>query len=1003
MKHWENEYKPISFWSWNGDMQPDEIRWQISELNTQGFGGFFIHSRAGLLIPYMGEEWFAACQVAIEEAQRFGMDVWLYDEDGWPSGFAGGIVPKLGRDYQSKYVRFSFGFPQEKGAEILSAYRKTDDEHYYRIPIETAAPDDLYCYYMFNSSYVDLLNPKVTECFINNTHEIYAKHFKKYFGNVIKGIFTDEPQLSYSPNWSVSLPVKYEEKYNRDILDEMWLLFIEGENYRAFRYRFWETVSDLMCCGYTKQINGWCQKNNLYFTGHFACEDGLSDQVFSNGGVMRHYKEMSLPAIDHLGRRYASPVLMKQISSVAHRMNLPYIMSESCGCSGWDVTFDDLISIMGWQSVLGVNTYCLHLSAYSILGRRKRDYPAFFSYQEPWWKDFKYVSYRISYLNSVLSRGKRETKVAVIHPIRSCWCEAKIMNVYNNKMLSGEFRRLVENLIDLQIDFDLIDEEDFGRMKAFNDGCFGDENVKYSMLIVPFMKSVTLNSANKILEIGENGSKILFITGRPEYIAGEKSDICERLKAVKAEDIQNSRNILQKYFRAFPVQEDIRLLDCRMQNDISGVALNYVSNEDGTYSAFLFNYKTDHLIETVIRKKGKYNIVRLGDNGDKRNLECCFDGYYTYAKLSLPQKSGVLLSFNNEVVNCGTVNNVCVSQKRLPIDYLRLTDSNALTVDYGCCKINDGKFSEKKPIIHIIDEIYKSISSNNTDSVVTVKYEFETDFQKIPDKLMLAVEKNDSLIISVNGNEISKECGWWIDRGIRLYNIGNIVKNGINNVSLIYHIKKLKNVKSIKGKFENERNRFFYEVEPESIYILGDFDVSPKGNVYTRPGQSIVSWNKNDMSGFKLTDFSDKHTGNMTRQGLWFYRGNFEYGGKLFFSGDGEVRISADETLCTYIKAFVNGNYAGMILSQYDEINITPFLNNGENDIKFVAYGNNRNLLGPHHHKRGQLYFVGPSSFNGKKGFEDFVSPEVKERDVWTDNYSFSDLSVGGITVKEYL
>ena len=53
IKNFENRYKMISFWSWNMDMNESEVRSQIRGFAEQGFGGFFVHSRAGLTIEYM--------------------------------------------------------------------------------------------------------------------------------------------------------------------------------------------------------------------------------------------------------------------------------------------------------------------------------------------------------------------------------------------------------------------------------------------------------------------------------------------------------------------------------------------------------------------------------------------------------------------------------------------------------------------------------------------------------------------------------------------------------------------------------------------------------------------------------------------------------------------------------------------------------------------------------------------------------------------------------------
>ena len=97
----------VCFWSWNGKIEEEEVRRQIREFADGRFSGVVIHSRAGLSIPYMGEEWFNCYRVAIEEAERLGLEVWIYDEDGWPSGFAGGKVTALGEDYLIKCLEFS--------------------------------------------------------------------------------------------------------------------------------------------------------------------------------------------------------------------------------------------------------------------------------------------------------------------------------------------------------------------------------------------------------------------------------------------------------------------------------------------------------------------------------------------------------------------------------------------------------------------------------------------------------------------------------------------------------------------------------------------------------------------------------------------------------------------------------------------------------------------------------------------------------------------------------
>jgi len=98
-------FRGAPFWSWNDKLDPEELRRQIREFHQQGIGGFFMHARIGLDTPYMSEEWMQAVAACVDEAKKLGMLAWLYDEDKWPSGFAGGIVSGRGGDYNQQLLR----------------------------------------------------------------------------------------------------------------------------------------------------------------------------------------------------------------------------------------------------------------------------------------------------------------------------------------------------------------------------------------------------------------------------------------------------------------------------------------------------------------------------------------------------------------------------------------------------------------------------------------------------------------------------------------------------------------------------------------------------------------------------------------------------------------------------------------------------------------------------------------------------------------------------------
>lgn len=86
-------YSQVPFWSWNGRLEPDRIRWQIDQMVEKGVYGAFLHARAGLNLdatPYFSDGWWRAVEAAVEHGAEVGFATWLYDEDQWPSGAAGG-------------------------------------------------------------------------------------------------------------------------------------------------------------------------------------------------------------------------------------------------------------------------------------------------------------------------------------------------------------------------------------------------------------------------------------------------------------------------------------------------------------------------------------------------------------------------------------------------------------------------------------------------------------------------------------------------------------------------------------------------------------------------------------------------------------------------------------------------------------------------------------------------------------------------------------------------
>ena len=126
------EYRSILFYSLNDSLKSDIIDRQMREFREGGCGGVFLHARIGLLTPYLGKEWWNAMDAGIAAAEREGLQVWFYDEDKWPSGFAGGKIPLANKEFTSQcIVRIDRETELKPGAQLLtqdSLYKYVTDQ-----------------------------------------------------------------------------------------------------------------------------------------------------------------------------------------------------------------------------------------------------------------------------------------------------------------------------------------------------------------------------------------------------------------------------------------------------------------------------------------------------------------------------------------------------------------------------------------------------------------------------------------------------------------------------------------------------------------------------------------------------------------------------------------------------------------------------------------------------------------------------------------------------------
>ena len=445
-----SEYRGAPFWAWNCKLEKDELLWQLEVLKRMGLGGAHMHVRTGMETVYLSDEHMDLVKACVEKCRQEGMLAWLYDEDRWPSGAAGGLVTK-DRKYRARKLRFTPGRKDVSGVDgyLLACYDVVLDHEgciasAKRIPEDAeAAGTKWYAYvesekenpWYNNQTYANTLDKATMRRFIQVTYERYLNAVGKDFGGVVPAIFTDEPQFSNKQTlgfanekkdvtlpWSDDVPDTFREAYGEDIVEALPELFWElsGGKRSVIRYHYHGHIAERFAEAFADQCGGWCREHNLMLTGHMLEEPTLKSQTAALGEAMRSYRGFQLPGIDMLCAAFEFTTA-KQAASAAHQYGREGVMSELYGVTGWDFDFRGHKLHGDWQAALGVTVRVQHLSWVSMKGEAKRDYPASINYQSPWWKDYSFVEDHFARVNAALTRGKPVVRVGVIHPVESYW------------------------------------------------------------------------------------------------------------------------------------------------------------------------------------------------------------------------------------------------------------------------------------------------------------------------------------------------------------------------------------------------------------------------------------------------------------------------------------------------------------------------------------------------------------------------------------------------------
>ncbi len=990
-----SEYRGTPFWAWNCKLEKDELERQIEVLKEMGFGGFHMHSRSGMATKYLSEEFMNLVKACRDKAEAENMLAWLYDEDRWPSGAAGGYVTK-DKSLRQKMLVFSENpvkfYPKDEAAKeglpyLLAVFDAELDEKgllksYKMIgENEDAKGIKRYAYVEASSSsgwyngqaYADTLSKEAIQKFIDITYSAYEDAVGESFDKSVPAIFTDEPQffrkqiLKFAKGnedaimpWTTDFAETYMAEYGEDIISKIPEIFwdLTDGKISVARYRFHDHICQRFTDAFAKQCGTWCKEHGIALTGHMMEEPTLESQTHALGEAMRAYEWFGIPGIDLLCN-HLEITTAKQAQSAAHQYGKEAVLSELYGVTNWDFDFRGHKYQGDWQAALGITVRVPHLSWVSMKGSAKRDYPASINYQAPWHKEYKYVEDHFARLNTVLTRGKPLVNVGVIHPIESFWL------YYGPQDTGSDIRHTLDkNFIDIAtwladgiVEYNFISESLLPtQCKSVTDKLNVGE-MNYGTVIVPGCRTIRRTTFNLLKEFSEKGGKLIFAGECPTHIDAlptdevralyEKSVVVEydKLSILKALEGERTAKIVDSngktaegYLHGFRQDGNVKwffLAHHKYNHDSVDCsrAENLTITINSEYIPKLYN-TIEGTVEDIDfeTKDGKTYIYKTVYDFDSLLIQLTEGkGSYFSDEYTTGEEQ-----IKSKVYIATTMSDLADNIRfNAPAEYTR-TEDNVVLLDIAKYKLDEGEWKADEEILRLDTKCREVLEFPMADGKDVQPWVIEEEKAEHFVTLKFNIESTteiENVFIAGEEAESIKLNG----REIHLTPCGYYVDKSI---------KKYNAGKLLKGINEIEiKTPITKRISVENYFLLGDFDVKLQGCK-----QTVIP--KSNTIGF----------GDITAQGMPFYGGNVVYKTEVDVP-ESTLKICVSRYRGALTKVLIDGREIGNIV--YPPYILEADVTAGKHTIEFVGFGNRVNTFGSVHNI-GNDSWVGPSHWYSK-------------------------------------
>lgn len=572
-----DEYRPLAFFGIKAHEDHESIREWVKWCKRQGFRGFNIII-ASDCTGRANERWINmvldAYETAFRTAKEEGLEVWIFDDWGYPSGTAGGLVCTE-NGYRAKKLVISHNCILKKGEQIaitmpdnVVAAGILKNNTFERIKIkpkerfEYTCDDELAHIVVVSWDYdehasksscksypgdpamscIDLLNRDAAEKFVRVMHERYYQRFSAYFGNVIKGFFYDEPYLRFEFPYTQGLFEEFQRKKGYDLLEVLPYLLVNVKSSHPavidkYTDDFFDVYTDMAAENFYRVLSQWCKKHNVELTGHMDLDHHLNTLNTISGHFFKNMKHNDRPAVDVIWAQIEPGVFTdfpRYAGSVKRLLGRRRAVSETFAGMGQGLHGDLMRYITDHQVIRGIDDFHLMYSNNNPDSPAESPQMPNHMLQEPFGK---LIYDRIAVASAISAFGKFAGNTALYVPCYDLYrAQLGIGNLTANnaeKFIWEWVDEIARELTYMPCDFDYIWDEAILSLKITEGGFLTGSGYVINTVILPPNCTIKDEVAKKLKQFARSGGRIISVF-RYNPLLERDSILCSEIDSLKA-------------------------------------------------------------------------------------------------------------------------------------------------------------------------------------------------------------------------------------------------------------------------------------------------------------------------------------------------------------------------------------------------------------------------------------------------------------------------------------